>query len=82
MGYHIICIIIISALSVAHIILLSLNIAVFQSIDFDGIFKYAKDARCSEGPLQVALERAYDAIIYERMLHRLALSFLVVGYTS
>ena len=71
----------ISALAIACIVLLSKNLSAFSDIDLDGAFTFAKTGKCSEGPLQVAFEKAFDALTYERLLNRLALGFLATAYS-
>lgn len=78
--FHIMGMLTVSALSLACIGLLSKNLSAFADIDLDGILKYVRDAKCSEGPLQVALEKGYDGLVYERMLNRLALGFIASAY--
>jgi hypothetical protein len=78
--FHMICMITISSLAIACIILLSKNLGAFADIDIDGALSYASTGQCSEGPLQLAFEKAYAALTYERMLNRLALGFLVPAY--
>ena len=77
---HIFGMIIVSAISLACIGLLIKNLSAFEDIDLDGIMYYLGNAKCSEGPLQLALEKSYDALIYERMLNRLALGLIASAY--
>ena len=70
----------ISSLAIACIVLLFKNLGAFADIDLDGTFYYASTGHCSEGPLQLAFEKAYAALTYERTLNRLALGFLVPAY--
>jgi hypothetical protein len=51
-----ICMITISSLAIACIILLSKNLGAFADIDIDGALSYASTGQCSEGPLQLAFE--------------------------
>lgn len=67
---------IVFSLSIASIVLFSKNLGNFASIDIDNLMAFVKDEKCSEGPLQVSFDNAYDSLIYERMLNRLALGFV------
>ena len=78
--FHVVGMSTISALSIACIILFSKNLIVFSDIDLDGTMYFVRTGACSEGPLQLALEKGYDALVYERMLNRLALAFVVIAY--
>ena len=70
----------ISSLAITCIVLISKNLGAFAAIDIDGAFSFVYTGQCSEGPLQVAFEKAYAALTYERMLNRLALGFLIPAY--
>ena len=79
--YHVLGMITISSLSIASIALFAKNIIIFSDLPMDGeLGSLIKQVGCSEGPLQVALEKSFDGLIYERMLNRLALSFIIIAY--
>ena len=43
--------------------------------------QFVRFNKCTEGPLQVAMEKAYDGLVYQRMLNRLALGFVSSAFT-